>query len=468
MKTTISIILICLCLGIGGFLVWKKYYHTSSISIESAATSAKPALSDKQKENTHLSKAADTKNVYWMRGLDLIWNEIEPKKGKFDWSLFDDRIKEFNQLEIYPLVIVKPFANWDQNACHPEKRYESELNPIADEPIKVGAPCDMTAYADFLQQAVERYDGDGINDMPNLKIPIKYWEIMNEPEMQGGVTGGMGEELKFFVGEPKEYLEILKNSYQAIKQADADAKVLHAGMAGMDENFQDFWRPIFKEGGNYFDIANIHTISTDERREDLFIIKFKQFLEEFQISDKPIWITEVQFGALAEKPNNLKDFEILMVKSSAFALAQGADKLFYIDNWLSWDKDNISQDKEMEKKEDKSKNKEPKIDPQILNSSTHKVYLNLVDKINQFDKIEKIKEEYRENPSDRNGATASIGQYKFTNCKNSIYILWGDADLPPELIGRLTLTDIYGTASEINASDLKLTDEPIFVELAQP
>ena len=36
-------------------------------------------------------------------------------------------------------------------------------------------------YQDFVKQLVERYDGDGIDDMPGLKNPIKYWQIDNEP-----------------------------------------------------------------------------------------------------------------------------------------------------------------------------------------------------------------------------------------------------------------------------------------------
>ena len=28
---------------------------------------------------------------------------------------------------------------------------------------------------------VERYDGDGVDDMPGLEIPVKHWEIDNEP-----------------------------------------------------------------------------------------------------------------------------------------------------------------------------------------------------------------------------------------------------------------------------------------------
>ena len=31
---------------------------------------------------------------------------------------------------------------------------------------------------------VERYDGDGLDDMPGFEYPIRHWEIGNEPDVQ--------------------------------------------------------------------------------------------------------------------------------------------------------------------------------------------------------------------------------------------------------------------------------------------
>ena len=183
-----------------------------------------------------------------------------------------------------------------------------------------------------MRNLVERYDGDGVDDMPGLTVPVKYWEVINEPSMQGGSAGGMGEELKFFVGTSDEYFDTLKATYEAVKQADPTAKVAHAGMAGMQQNFRDFWDPIFEAGaGDYFDIANIHTINTDKRREDLYMVKFKEYMKQYGLEDKPVWITEVQYGELQGKPTDLVAFEELMVKSTALSLALGADKLIYIE-----------------------------------------------------------------------------------------------------------------------------------------
>ncbi len=461
------IILVIGILGAGGFFVYKNYFSKKAeeIAPSQTETTTKSVKLDPQKEATHLSRVANTSETYWIRGFDFVWNDIEKKKGEFDWSINDERLTEFKGGETegaYHLAIIWPYANWDQDTCHTDPKYLATGHLKREgEDLKMGKPCDMEAYANFLEKAVERYDGDGKDDMPGLSLPIKYWEIMNEPSMQGGSVGGAGEDLKFFVGTPQEYLEILKTSYETIKKADPEAKVAHAGMAGMQENFVEFWTPIFEAGGgNYFDIANIHTISTDSEREDLFVISFKKLLEKYGLLDKPIWITEVQFGNLMEKPDNLEEFEKLLAKASVFSLAQGADKLFYIENWIFWDDKNMLEPP----KDDKGK-KEPPPKPDLTNNSTHKVYLNLVNKINNFDKVEIIKEDFFENKQKGGGATSIIGQYKFINGDKAVYVLWGEAGLPSEISGKVKVTDIYGESSEIDANDIILSDKPIFVEI---
>ena len=171
-KTWLWIILIVIILAISWFIY--RNYFIPKIPEDITIDTNKILSLDNKKEKTHLSKVADTKGVYWMRGFDILWNEIEPKKGEINWDSTDEKIKEMNEGEIYLLPIVQPFANWDQETCHSEEKYFTEDNPKRGGRLGVGKPCDMNAYEEFLQKATERYDGDGKDDMPGLKIPIKY------------------------------------------------------------------------------------------------------------------------------------------------------------------------------------------------------------------------------------------------------------------------------------------------------
>ncbi len=161
---------------------------------------------------------------------------------------------------------------------------------------------------------MERYDGDGKQDMPDLKFPIKYWEASNEPSNQG-------EFHTFFDGSPEDYLEVLRATYQAVKEADPEARVLHAGMAGVTTSEVAFWEPVFEKGGGYFDIANIHSI---EASEQLNVPEFKELLAKHGI-DKPIWATEVQHNS----DIGLEEHGRLFARSYLSAFGNGVEKIFY-------------------------------------------------------------------------------------------------------------------------------------------
>jgi hypothetical protein len=384
-------------------------------------------------KTARFSKVGEIKEPLWIR-FWVSWEMVEKKKGKYDFAFVDEVVRTFEDQNTLILITVMPFANWDQNTCHGEEYLSYMPFPFGMQRIKVGKPCNMEAYEEFLKKLVERYDGDGINDMPGLKYPIKYWEIMNEPGMQGKDPSG----LKFFVGTPQEYLEILKSSYETVKKADPEAKVLMAGMAGMHQQFVEFWEPIMREAGNYFDIANIHSIDTNEKREDLFVIKFKRFLEEHGV-DKPVWVTEAQFGDLMEKPKDVEKVDELLVKSSVFSLALGAEKIFLIGNWLEFWK----------------------------SESTQKAYETMVKKLNEFEKLEIIKQEYIENKRDDEGATSLAGIYKFITKNKPIYVIWGDVGLPEEVKGKIKVTDIYGNERIINAEDFTPSDSPVYLEILE-
>ncbi len=399
---------------------------TTTTTVTQTVTQTKK-LDYQKLESSHFSRVGNVKNATWIR-FWVTWQAVEPERGKYDFSFLDEVIRHFQDSNACVLVTIEPFANWDQDRCHGEEYWGKMPLPWGKARIKVGKPCSMDDYRDFLKKLVERYDGDGVDDMPGLKYPVKYWEIMNEPDMQGK---GLYDP-KFFLGTPDEYLEILKVSYKAIKETDPEAKIVMGGMSSMMEKFVVFWEPIIEEASNYFDIANIHTIDTSEEREDLYVLKFREFLEKHGV-EKPIWITEVQYNGLDRPPENISSIDRLLVRSTVFSIALGAEKLFYIDNWLvNW-----------------------------KSSSTQKAYEVLVNKLAYFDRVEVIRQEYVETFE---GAKTVVGQYRFEVENRTVYVLWGKAPLPDEIEGMVRVTDIYGNEKVMDAGDIQLTDSPIYVE----
>ncbi|MBU0457220.1 MAG: hypothetical protein ABH824_02810 [Nanoarchaeota archaeon] len=244
-----------------------------------------------------------------------IWEWIEEEKDDLNFKVTDEWAKESQKNNVAILATVWPYAKWDQEECHAQEceiSNEDVFYPRGKDGIPKSrcAPCNIEDYKNFILKLVDRYDGDGIDDMPGLVIPIKYWEIMNEPDLKS-------PSLTFYKGTQKEYVEILKVSYETIKSTCPDCKIVQGGAAGIDSEMIAYWNKIFQlEGGNYFDIANIHYINYGDA-DTLNVKDFKKLMAKNGIV-KPIWVTEVEFKT-----------EDNAGESVDGAFNAGAEKLFF-------------------------------------------------------------------------------------------------------------------------------------------
>ena len=209
----------------------------------------------------------------------FIWNHIEKEKGKFTWEEADKYViyaQEHNQTI---LATIWPHANWEQKSC---KRKKAK-SPFGKRFTKyLSKPCSMDDYKNFLVKLVDRYDGDGSNDMPGLAKPIKYWDVMNEPEFK-----------MFFKGSKEDFIEIFNFSSKVIKEKQPDAVIVMAGAAGMFPESKKYWKVVLPKIKDNFDIANIHHISGPDGQCDkqLWVDEFAALLKSVNV-DKPIWLTE--------------------------------------------------------------------------------------------------------------------------------------------------------------------------------
>ena len=213
----------------------------------------------------------------------FIWNHIEKEKGKFTWEEADKYViyaQEHNQTI---LATIWPHANWEQKSCKRKKA----RSPFGKKFTKyLSKPCSMDDYKTFLLKLVDRYDGDGSNDMPGLTKPIIYWDIMNEPEFK-----------MFFKGSEEDFVEIFNFSSKVIKEKQPDAVIVMAGAAGMFPENKKYWKSVLPKIKENFDIANIHHISTPEGKcdKEFWVDEFSSLLKNLNIN-KPIWVTEAMIG----------------------------------------------------------------------------------------------------------------------------------------------------------------------------
>ena len=225
----------------------------------------------------------------------FVWNNIEKEKGIFSWDKADKYVTYAQNHNQKTIATIWPYSNWEQKSCKRKKA----RSPFGKRFTKyLSKPCSMENYKTFLLALVDRYDGDGQNDMPGLTKPIIYWEIMNEPEFK-----------MFFKGTEDEFVEIFNFSSKLIKSKQKDAVIIMAGAAGMFPESKKFWKSALPKIKNDFDIANMHHITPPDGKcdKDFWVGEFSELLQSLNI-DKPIWVTEAMTGVCRVIPAYINAF----------------------------------------------------------------------------------------------------------------------------------------------------------------
>ncbi len=209
----------------------------------------------------------------------FIWNHIERDKGNFTWDDVDQYVVYAQEHNQTILATIWPYADWEQKSCKRKKAKSAFGKRFAK---YLSKPCSMDDYKNFLIKLVDRYDGDGLNDMTGLTKPIKYWDVMNEPEFD-----------MFFKGSKEDFIETFNFSSKVIKEKQSDAVIVMAGAAGMFPENEKYWKSVLPKIKDHFDIANIHHISGPDGQcdKELWIDEFVALLKSVDV-DKPIWLTE--------------------------------------------------------------------------------------------------------------------------------------------------------------------------------
>ncbi len=186
---------------------------------------------------------------------------------------------------------------------------------------------DDSKYGLFVKAAVERYDGDGTDDMPGLQNPIKYWQVDNEPQ----------------VALKTGYADLQRITYLAVKEACSDCKVLIGGATGFPDNFSDnfsvYAQMLSDLNGQYVDIFDFHwygTASGDYRKSKDAYNLIRSKLNEYGFKNVPVWITEM--GSYSGDPVDMPHTELPYqtetqqagdyLKRFVYSLSYGVKKIF--------------------------------------------------------------------------------------------------------------------------------------------
>jgi len=374
------------------------------------------------------------------------WNVIEKSRGHYDWTITDALVDISQDYGIHLTPNIWPYAAWDQDAyskISDKKLIDLGLGSGAAVPVdssfpipkRYGIPNNLESYKNWLAALVERYNGNGIKDMPGLRYPIKYWEI----------AGGYRAIVPFFFqGTVEEFVRLLEISYVTIKENDPESSIINAGPASLARILEEpeldlnkdqeivFFDETLKLGsGDYFDILSIMTNGLNKNSSLKLINHYQNLLEKYGCV-KPLWISEIashcnkgdfmRYALPNRSPeeqaaNQVKQFTIAFsagikmafytalgpAKPKGFELSSPLESIGYID---------------MVSLLDGKGEKRPAY-------HTFKLMISLLD---NFKKVESLK------------STGETDIYLFKSDKNSIYVLWSNNNEVITLTGLETKT----------------------------
>ncbi|MFZ5479363.1 MAG: glycoside hydrolase family 44 protein [Myxococcota bacterium] len=186
-------------------------------------------------------------------------------------------------------------------------------------------PDDLAAYEAYVRALVERYDGDGVDDAPGLRAPVRYWEVDNEPDLKftNPPRGAVRDVEPGTFCKPDEYARVLVASARAIRAAYPDAKVLGAGLYRPHaESGVDYLRALAGEPGvrDALDVLSLHTYADDDGGRLAAGIRNARGV----LPDLPVWVTETSAPGEDEAQQARR-----VVALAARAAVEGAERLFW-------------------------------------------------------------------------------------------------------------------------------------------
>jgi len=264
--------------------------------------------------------------VRYMGPAGIVWDAVEPRKGFFDWHRNDQIYSATYGKHINMVVTILTPNRWDQGILHgrPKHRF----------------PVDVDAYKAFLKGAVERYDGDGVDDAPGSPI-VDFWQIENECDL-------------FWEDTPENYARLVKISYEIIKGQNKNAEVVLSGV-GMPKGLPGFYLSVFEHlkrlrdnpEDRYFDVFDFHWIVGGSGRYKMARFPgsdntdFKRYVESINSAlkeygyDVPIWITEMASHSGAPRRGlqvpvqSERDQAAELIKRFIYPLSLGIQKVFW-------------------------------------------------------------------------------------------------------------------------------------------
>ena len=198
--------------------------------------------------------------VHWIRpwlAWENTWRMQEPQEGAWHPDALDAALRRMEKFGLRYEYILFSAPQWLAGGARSGA-------PPADR---------MDEWAAYVRKLVTRYRGR-----------IKHYEVWNEPDL-------MWPETTRHQGE--HYVQMLKATYEAAKQADPECVIHGLSHAG----YEQWLRRVGELGaGKYMDLATVHTYAAPNEFV-AHMSRRREIIDYYGMADKPMWVNE--FGATA-------------------------------------------------------------------------------------------------------------------------------------------------------------------------
>jgi hypothetical protein len=268
---------------------------------------------------SHLEEAAQTAEgigARWTRGHTVAFPRLSYDRWLEEdgsWERFDTWLLHVQSTRMKAVGMIGP---WPGNRTH----QFTDSYTLSE--------AEQADYSAFVRAAVERYDGDGVSDMPGLTAPIRYWEIDNEPDLKN--APGLGRRARSGFSTPSQFARVIVLTAAAIREADPTAKILQGGIGrpaqihGYEYMQALFSSPDVREA---VDILSFHVY---HRGPDVVNLESGIRRAQSVAKGKPVWLTEVSVPSVGKQMWISEEWQAEMVFRTAItALRLGTEKLFW-------------------------------------------------------------------------------------------------------------------------------------------
>lgn len=254
----------------------------------------------------------------WRSG-KAVWNKLETRPGRFDFSVLDNEFILAQEHGLSLLLLLESPPTWA--SARPNEFGCCGTKAL---PGTRAEPKDPKEWENYVRAVATRYKGRQV-----------AYELWNEPDVP-----------KFYSGSPHDLVQMCRTAYKVIKQVDSSIIVVSPSMSGGSKTAIPFLDAFLAAGGGEcVDVIGFHFYVAPQPPEAMLpkIKAVKSTMAHYGVR-KPIWDTEVGWNIInhdkneaeqevwAGKPLSDEQSEAYLARTYLLSWAAGIERVY----WYAW------------------------------------------------------------------------------------------------------------------------------------